>query len=41
MLVTNPARDQAMLVIYEELQAAGAALRGELQVSPETTIHYM
>jgi hypothetical protein len=30
-----------MLAIYEELQAAGTALRGELQVFPETTIHYM
>jgi hypothetical protein len=30
-----------MLAVYEELQAAGAALCGELQVSPDVKIHYM
>jgi hypothetical protein len=30
-----------MLAVYEELQVAGTALRGELQVSPDVRIHYM
>jgi hypothetical protein len=30
-----------MLAIYQELQDANAALRGELQVSPDVRIHYM